>query len=94
MLPVITELASRYCPADKAIFLQRLGAIAIAGVAAALVCFLCARYSLRTPRGRELGYVGAAAIVAFVAGATTLVIYGLSGCGGGSEPGLTWDWPW
>jgi hypothetical protein len=39
-------------------------------------------------------YIAACAVVLFAIGSGALVIFGLSGCGGATEAGLTWDWPW
>lgn len=48
----------------------------------------------KNARRKELAYIGAFAIAIFAIGYGALIGYGLSGCGGGTEAGLTWDWPW
>lgn len=91
---VIRDLSSRYCPVDKSIFVGRFG-IAVAALAAiALLLFVIAQFGAKNVRRKELTYFGACALAVFAVGYAALVIFGLSGCGGGSTPGLTWDWPW
>lgn len=94
MESVLTDLASRYCPLDKALFLGRLGALVaiFAGIALVLVCL--ARFWIRNRRRGELAYIGACALVVIAIGGAVLILTGLSGCGGATEAGLTWDWPW
>jgi hypothetical protein len=91
---VAHDLASRYCPTDKTVFLERSG-IAFAALAGiALLLFSFARSRTQTARRKELGYIGACAIAVFAVGSAALVAYGLSGCGGETQAGLTWEWPW
>jgi presenilin-like A22 family membrane protease len=88
------DLASRYCPLSKSVFLGRLGALLAAFAGIAFLLFLLARFRAKDARRKELGYIGACAIAVFAIGSSALVILGLSGCRGGTEAGLTWDWPW
>ena len=91
---VARDLASRYCPPDKTVFLGRLGIAFAAFAGIALLWFFFARLRAQTERRRELGYIGAGAIAVFALGSAALVAYGLSGCGGETQAGLTWEWPW
>jgi hypothetical protein len=91
---VISDLASRYCPVDTSIFLGRLGVLLAVCASVALLLVSFARFGARDPRRKELAYIGACAIAVFAIGSGVLVIFGLSGCGGRTEAGLTWDWPW
>lgn len=91
---VANDLASRYCPADRTLFLGRLGVLVAACAAAALALFILARLKAHNPQRKELAVIGAYAIALFAIGGGALALFGLSGCLGGSVAGLTWDWPW
>lgn len=71
-----------------------MGALLAVLAAVALLLVLLARLRIKDARGKELAYIGAYAIAIFAIGYAALVGFGLSGCGGGTEAGLTWDWPW
>ena len=91
---VANDMSSRYCPVDRTLFLGRLGVLVAALGGIALLILAIARFRVRNPRRRELAYIGACAIAAFAIGSGALVIFGLSGCAGATQAGLTWDWPW
>jgi len=86
-------LSSRYCPIDARLFLVRFGVFAATLGALALLAAVTARRA-KSARRKELAYLGVCAIVLFAIGYGALVIFGLSGCGAGYTPGLTWEWPW
>jgi hypothetical protein len=90
---VAYDLSSRYCPVDRNLFLGRLGASLAVLACIALLLFLFARFRVRA-RGKERAYVAACAVAVFAIGSGALVSLGLSGCGGATQAGLTWDWPW
>jgi hypothetical protein len=94
MDPLVSDLASRYCPVDKALFLDRLGALAVVFALSALLLVLLARFIVRGAPRKDLAYVAACAIVVFTMGSCALVIFGLTGCGEATTPGLNWDSPW
>lgn len=91
---LINDLSSRYCPVDRTIFLERLGLIFALLAGLSLLLFAVGRLGAKYSHRKELAYIAAWAVVAFAIGSGLLVILGLSGCGGGSQAGLTWDWPW
>ncbi|HYL27758.1 MAG TPA: hypothetical protein VEW74_07970, partial [Candidatus Nitrosotalea sp.] len=91
---VIRDLASRYCPVDRSLFLGRFEMLVAALAAIVLVLFAIARLGASNARRTKPAYFGACAIAIFGIGYAALVIFGLSGCGSDSTPGLTWDWPW
>lgn len=91
---VAHDLSSRYCPVDRAVFLGRLGILAAAFACIALLLFSFAKFRKQNAQGKELGYIAAGAVAVFAIGSSALVIFGLSGCGGATEAGLIWDWPW
>jgi hypothetical protein len=91
---VANDLASRYCPVDRAAFLGRLGFLVAVCAAAALALFMLGRRKVRNAQRAELVLIGGYSIVLFAIGGGALVLFGLSGCLAGSVAGLTWDWPW
>jgi hypothetical protein len=91
---IINELSSRYCPVDRTVFLGRLVLLFATLIGVALFVFAFGKFRAANSRRKELAYIGACAVAAFAIGSGLLVIFGLSGCGGGSEAGPTWDWPW
>jgi hypothetical protein len=91
---VANDLASRYCPVDRALFLGRLGVLTAACAAVVLAVFMLGRFRANNPQRKELAVIAAYAIAFFAAGGGALVLFGLSGCLGQSVAGLTWDWPW
>ena len=92
-MAVAQDLAARYCPHSKAIFLLRSSALFGAFVAAALALFFAAnRRAMRSPRRTQL-FIVAGALLLFAVGSAALVLYGLSGCSGTAAEGLIWDWP-
>jgi hypothetical protein len=88
------DLSSRYCPVDRTIFLSRLGVLLAVCACIGLLLFAFAKYRKQSAQRRERAYIAACAVAAFAIGGAALVIFGLSGCGGATEAGLTWDWPW
>jgi len=88
------DLASRYCPVDRAVFLGRLGIGFAACVAVALLLFALATLWRQKPQRKAIIYLVASAVALFAIGSGALVIIGLSGCSGATQAGLTWDWPW
>jgi len=95
---IVRDMTSRYCPIDKTAFVGRLGILMAVCAVIALLLFVLARFrspneSRHSPR-RFAAYVAAGAVVVFAFGGAALVIFGLSGCGGETQAGLTWDWPW
>lgn len=91
---VADDLSSRYCPVARSLFVGRLGLLLAALACVALLFFAFAQFRSRSAQRKTLAYIAACAIALFAIGYGTLVIAGLSGCGGASEAGLTWDWPW
>ena len=91
---VANDLSARYCPVDRTLFLGRLAVFVAIFAGAALLLLAVAKLRARNVQGKELAYIGACAAIAFAIGSGALVIFGLSGCGGATEAGLTWDWPW
>lgn len=91
---VVYDLASRYCPVDRSVFLSRLGTLVAAFIGIALLLAAFGRFGAHDTRRKELAYIAACAIAVFAIGNGALVIFGLSGCGGGTEAGLIWEWPW
>lgn len=91
---VADDLSSRYCPVDRTLFLGRLGFLFAAFACIAVLLFLFARFSRGNASRKELAYIAACAVAAFAIGSGALVIFGLSGCSGATQAGLTWDWPW
>jgi hypothetical protein len=81
---VTQSLASGYCPTNEALFLEQLfSLVALFGIAGIVL--------LRF--GRVARIVGIMLVV-FAIGAATIDLFGLSGCRGHIEKGLTWDHPW
>lgn len=94
VLTIVHDLSSRYCPVDRALFVERL-AVTLAAVACiALLLSAVGRFKRLEPNRKQTWYIAACAVALFAAGSGMLVIFGLSGCGGATEAGLTWDWPW
>lgn len=100
MVPIVAtvlvahDLSSRYCPIDRGLFVARV-ALTVGTVACiALLLFAVGRFKRLQPNRRMTWYIAACAVALFAAGSGALVIFGLSGCGGATEAGLTWDWPW
>jgi hypothetical protein len=91
---VANDLSSRYCPVDRSLFLGRLGIFLGVFALIALLLFSFAKLKSRNVHGKEVAYVCACAVAMFAIGSGALVMLGLSGCGGATEAGLTWDWPW
>jgi hypothetical protein len=81
---VVEDLASGYCPANEASFLSTLFA---------LVALLCIAGLVLLRFGRVARIVGIMLVV-FAIGAAAIDLFGLSGCNGNIEKGLTWDQPW
>jgi hypothetical protein len=92
-LVLAKDLASRYCPVDRTLFLGRLGSLFAAFVLIALLLFVAARLARHNPQRKALIYLAASAVILFAIGSGSLVIFGLSGCSGATQAGLTWDWP-
>jgi hypothetical protein len=92
-MAVAQDLAARYCPHSKTIFLLRSCAIFGALVAAALALFFAANRSPKLSPGRARLYIVAGVLLLFAIGSGALVLYGLSGCSGTAAEGLIWDWP-
>jgi ABC-type polysaccharide/polyol phosphate export permease len=91
---VANDLASRYCPVDRSVFLGRLGILLAALACVALLLFAFAKFRSRNAQRKTTAYIAACAVALFAIGYGVLVIVGLSGCGAATEAGLTWDWPW
>lgn len=91
---VAKDLASRYCPVDRAALLVRLGFLVAVCAAVALALLMVGQLWARNAQRRELAIIGTYAIALFAIGGSALVLFGLSGCLAGSVAGLTWDWPW
>lgn len=91
---VADDLASRYCPVARTLFLERLGVLIAACAGAALALFTLGRLRAHNLQRKELAVISAYAISLFAIGGGAVVLYGLSGCLDGSVAGLTWDWPW
>ena len=89
-LAVAQDLASRYCPYSKAIFLTRVSWLFALFAAVALAVFVAAR---KRSSNRMPLYIIAGALLLFAIGSGALVLYGLSGCSGTAAEGLIWDWP-
>jgi hypothetical protein len=60
----------------------------------ALLLFSLAKFRRWNAQRKQLMFIAAYAVAAFAIGSGALVLFGLSGCGGATEAGLTWDWPW
>lgn len=88
---VAHELSSRYCPAIRSVFFLRLGLSVTPLLIIALLLFAAGARKARPVHAPA--NLAAYAIVAFTVGSSLLILYGLSGCGGASAAGLTWDWP-
>ena len=81
---VLEALASGYCPTNGRAFALEL---------VALVAFFCIAGVVMLPFGRVARVVGILLVV-FAVGAAAIDLFGLSGCNGHLEKGLTWDHPW
>ena len=92
-MAVAQDLAARYCPHGKTVFLFRVVAIFGVLLAAALALFFAANRRPAQSPGRARLYIGAGALLLFALGSGALVLYGLSGCSGTAAEGLIWDWP-
>lgn len=90
---IAQDLAARYCPHSKTVFLFRAFAIFGALLAAALALFFAANRSPKQSPGRTRLYIVAGALLLFAIGSGAIVLYGLSGCSGTAAEGLIWDWP-
>ena len=85
LIRAVTEaLASGYCPTNGTSFLLELVAI---------VAFLCITGTVALRFGRVARIVGVMLVV-FAIGVVAIDLFGLSGCNGHFEKGLTWDHPW
>lgn len=81
----VTEaLASAYCPTNQSSFLLEL---------VALIAFFCIIGIVLQRFGRVPRIVGVMFVV-FAIGIGAIDFFGLSGCNGHIEKGLTWDQPW
>jgi hypothetical protein len=81
---VVVALASGYCPTNGTAFLLEL---------VALVAFFCIAGIVLLRLGRVARIVGIMLVV-FAIGGAAIDLFGLSGCNGHIEKGLTWDHPW
>lgn len=81
---VIEALASGYCPTNGTSFLLEL--IALAAVFC-ITGFVLLRFG-------RVARIAGIMLVAFVIGGVAIDLFGLSGCNGHIEKGLTWDHPW
>jgi len=88
------DLASRYCPVDRSVFLGRLGISFAVFASIALLLLAFATFGKQSSQRKALTYLVACAVAVFAIGSGALVIVGLSGCSGAYQAGLTWDWPW
>jgi len=92
-MAVAQDLASRYCPHSKAVFLSRFWVIFALFAGAALALFFAANRRAKRGSPAALPYIVAGALLIFAIGSGALVLYGLSGCSGVAAEGLIWDWP-
>lgn len=81
---VAQELASRYCPTNKPLFLTELS------ILVSIFCAIGAALVLRGNNARVAGIL----FLVFALGIAALDLFGYSGCGPHFTPGLTWDHPW
>lgn len=88
------DLSSRYCPVERTIFLSRLGILLTLCACIAVLLFSFAKFSKQSAQFKQRVYIAACALAIFAIGGGVLAIFGLSGCGGSTEAGLTLDWPW
>lgn len=85
LVRAVTEsLASGYCPTNEALFLEQLFS---------LVAVFCIAGIVLLRFGRAARIAGIMLVV-FAVGAASIDLFGLSGCNGHIENGLTWDHPW
>lgn len=91
-MAIAQDLAARYCPHSKTVFLFRAFAIFGVLLASALALFFVANRGPQAP-GRARLYIVAGALLLFAIGSGAFVLYGLSGCSGAAAEGLIWDWP-
>lgn len=85
LIRAVTEaLASGYCPTNQSTFVLEL---------VALIALFCITGIVLQRFGRIARIVGIILVV-FAIGAAAIDFFGLSGCNGHIEKGLTWDRPW
>ena len=88
-MAIAQDMASRYCPYSKTVFLTRFWMLLAVLLAVGVVLLIGGRRTGAPPALRIPAY----AVLLFAVGSGALVLYGLSGCSGAAAEGLIWSWP-